>query len=43
MDILDILLARAMTPQGSINAYAARAEKAVQDASQALSNIESIT
>ena len=43
MDILDIILGSALTPQGEIESFAARAEKAVQDASQALSNIESIT
>ena len=42
MDILDILLARAMTPQGQISTYAARAEKAVRDATQALNSITEI-
>ncbi len=32
MDILDIMLARAMTPQGKTEAYVAKAEKAAQDA-----------
>lgn len=43
MDIIDIVLARALTPQGQISTYAARAQKAVRDASAALDAIESIT
>lgn len=35
MDILDIMLARAMTPQGKTEAYVAKAEKAAQDATAA--------
>ena len=42
MDMIDVLLARAMTPQGQINTYAARAEKAVSDATQALNSITEI-
>jgi len=43
MDIIDVILGSALTPQGEINTYAARAEKAVADANTALNNIESIT
>jgi len=43
MDIIDIVLARALTPQGQISAYAAQAQKAVRDANAALDAIESIT
>ena len=50
MDIIDIILARALTPQGQIETYAAKAQKAAQDASAAASsaqtavnNIDSIT
>jgi len=50
MDILDVILAQAMTPQGQIDTYAARAAKAVQDANTAVAaaenavdNIDSIT
>ena len=35
MDIIDIMLAKAMTPQGKTEAYVAKAEKAAQKASQA--------
>ena len=35
MDILDIMLARAMTPQGKTETYVAKAEKAAQDAAAA--------
>ena len=35
MDIIDIMLARAMTPQGKTEAYVAKAEKAAQKAAQA--------
>ena len=47
MDILDIMLARAMTPQGKTEAYvakanaaAAKAEKAEQDAAAAIQTVE---
>lgn len=43
MDIIDIVLARALTPQGQISTYAAQAQKAVRDANAALDAIESIT
>ena len=50
VDIIDVMLARALTPQGQIDTYAARAGKAVSDANaavtaaeSAVSNIESIT
>ena len=43
MDIIDILMARAMTPQGQIESYAARAEQAVNAAMEAVNNIASIT
>lgn len=43
MDILDIILAKSMTPQGQIDTYAARAQKAVTDAREAVNNIETIT
>ncbi len=50
MDIIDIMLARAMTPQGRIDTYAAKAERAVTNANaavtaaeSAISNIETIT
>ena len=43
MDMIDIFLARAMTPQAQIDTYAARAEKAVRDATTAVNNITSIT
>lgn len=43
MDIIDIILGSALTPQGEIESFAARAEKAVRDATTALNNIESIT
>jgi hypothetical protein len=35
MDIIDIMLARALTPQGQITTYAAKARKAAQDAAAA--------
>ena len=48
MDILDVMLARAMTPQGKTEAYvakanaaAAKAEKAEQDAAAAIQTVES--
>jgi len=47
MDIIDIMLARAMTPQGQTetyvsiaNAAAAKAEKAEQDAAAAIATVE---
>lgn len=43
MDILDIILAKSMTPQGQIDTYAAKAQKAVNEAKQAVDNIETIT
>lgn len=36
MDILDVLLAKAMSPQGQINTYAARAQRAVTNANTAV-------
>lgn len=41
MDILDILVAKALTPQGQIDTYAARARKAITDANTAVNTIES--
>ena len=38
MDIIDIMLARAMTPQGKTEAYVAKANKAAQKAAQAEQN-----
>ena len=38
MDIIDIMLARAMTPQGKTEAYVAKANKAAQKAAQAEAN-----
>lgn len=50
MDILDVILSKGLTPQGQINTYAARAQKAVSDsntvlsnAREAVENIDSIT
>ena len=43
MDIIDVILGSALTPQGEIESFAARAEKAVADAATAVNNIESIT
>ena len=43
MDIIDVILGSALTPQGEIESFAARAEKAVTDANTVLNNIESIT
>ena len=50
MDIIDVLVARALTPQGQIDTYAARAGKAVSDANAAVTaaegavaNIQTIT
>ena len=42
-DIVDVVLAQALSPSGQIAAAAARATKAVSDAANAVSNIESIT
>ena len=35
MDIIDIMIAKALTPQGQINTYASKAQKAAADASKA--------
>ena len=43
MDIIDIMLARALTPQGQIESYAAQSQAAVSRANEALANVESIT
>lgn len=43
MDIIDVMLARALTPQGQIESYAAQSQQAVARANEALANIESIT
>ena len=43
MDIVDVMLARALTPQGQIESYAAQSQQAVTRANEALANIESIT
>ena len=43
MDIIDVMLARALTPQGQIESYAAQSQQAVARANEALENIESIT
>lgn len=40
VDILDVALARALTPQGQIDTYAARAQQAVTNANTAIQNIE---
>ena len=40
MDIVDIILAKALTPQCSVETYAALAEKAVADASKAVTDAE---
>jgi hypothetical protein len=40
MDILDIMLARAMTPQGKTDAYVAKANKAAQKAAKAEEDAE---
>lgn len=40
MDIVDIILAKALTPQGEIETYATLAEKAVADASKAVTDAE---
>lgn len=41
MDILDIILAKKLTPQGQIETYAATAQQAVVNANQAVAAIES--
>lgn len=43
MDIIDVLVARAITPQGQIESYAAMAQQAVAQANQAVSDINTIT
>ena len=50
MDIIDIMMAKALTPQGQVDTYAAKARRAAQDAENAataaqtaVDNIESIT
>lgn len=43
MDIIDVLVAKTLTPQGQIESYAALAQKAVTDATAAVDNIDSIT
>ncbi len=43
MDIIDVILGQALSPQGQIQTYAALAQQAVQQANAALNNIESIT
>ena len=43
MDIVDVILAKALTPQGQIESYAATAQAAVTKANQAVNNINTIT
>ena len=43
MDIIDVILGRALSSQGQISTYAAMAQKAVSDATAAISSINSIT
>lgn len=43
MDILDVILAKSLTPQGQIDSYAAKAKKAVNDAKKIVDDIEAIT
>lgn len=43
MDILDVILAKSLTPQGQIDSYAAKARKAVNDAKKIVDDIEAIT
>ena len=43
VDIIDVVLARAMTPQGQIESYAAQSQAAVTKANAAVSQIETIT
>lgn len=40
MDIIDIMLARALTPQGQVETYAAKAQRAAQQAAQAQSDAQ---
>ena len=40
MDIIDIMLAKALTPQGQVETYAAKARKAAQDAAAAEASAE---
>ena len=42
MDILDILVARALTPQGQIEQYAALSQKAIAKANKAISNANEV-
>ena len=43
VDIIDVVLARALTPQGQIESYAAQSQAAVTKANAAVSQIETIT
>lgn len=43
MDIVDVIFAKALTPQGQIESYAATAQAAVTKANQAVNNINTIT
>lgn len=43
MDIVDVMLARALTPQGQIESYAAQSQTAIAKANDAVANLESIT
>ena len=43
MDILDVILAKSLTPQGQIDSYAAKAKKAVNDAKKIVDDVEAIT
>lgn len=40
MNIVDIMIAKALTPQGQVETYAAKAQKAAQDATQAQSDAQ---
>lgn len=40
VDIIDVVLAKALSPQGQIDTYAARAQKAVSDANKAIDAVE---
>lgn len=40
MDIIDVLLAKALSPQGQVETYAAKAAKAASDAATAVANSE---
>lgn len=40
MDIIDVLVAKALTPQGKIETYAAKAQQAVREASNAVTTAE---